>query len=502
LRWLNTHPQVYQEQLKINKAQQKVIQSKHVVQIPIAKNASLFFTKSDGQLKVYAYKWRDDAPGNKLYSGSIAAYSFQSNTIQEQKYVKDVVTERGQLVAKKSTVATQSIKQVNDSFDTALAKFWCWLTSGNYISQEDIDSGNSAGANGEVGKTGCDYAGGDGGGGSSGGSSGGEAPEYGDFVVISGPSNTGDTDYGGDNYYVKVYNGSSGSDQQEIPRDDGSDENWVYYTLSVAQQLANIIPLTPFENSWLTINPAMADMLFTYLKQQNSSQYSRDQIVWSINYLSTNLSVDVNVFKNQFLGVSEGQENDYDASFWNDATLSYPQQNLPTWDNFISAFPVNTNPSFSTPQKMYSAIGGDVANFYVNENTNTCAVRLSRGLNYSGVTIPHIVNKTFKGADNKYYFIRAADINNWMRLTFGTNDGDPKAPHNGNHYHYTGSQAGEHGVNLPGLLSGKKGIYSLVSSDLRWASGHADLLYSNGTCGNECHFYDAPILYLDIWVLN
>lgn len=58
-----------------------------------------------------------------------------------------------------------------------------------------------------------------------------------------------------------------------------------------------------------------------------------------------------------------------------------------------------------------------------------------------------------------------------------------------------------HGVNLPTLLAGKQGIYSLVSSNMLWATGHVDLLYPNATCGNECHF-DGPILYIDVWVLN
>jgi hypothetical protein len=34
------------------------------------------------------------------------------------------------------------------------------------------------------------------------------------------------------------------------------------------------------------------------------------------------------------------------------------------------------------------------------------------------------------------------------------------------------------------------------------ASGHADLLNSNATCGNHCLFYEAPIYRLDIWELN
>ncbi|WP_229665897.1 T6SS effector amidase Tae4 family protein [Flavobacterium suaedae] len=151
---------------------------------------------------------------------------------------------------------------------------------------------------------------------------------------------------------------------------------------------------------------------------------------------------------------------------------------------------------------MYNSIGGQVLSIYSGPQTNTCAVRLSKALNYSGVDIPHIPGKTFKGADNLYYFKAAYEINLWMRKTFGTNPATSSTPYNSNHIKYTGTQAGENGVNLPSLLSGKKGIYSLYSSNFQWATGHADILYSNSTCGNNCHFYDAPIARIDIWILN
>lgn len=151
---------------------------------------------------------------------------------------------------------------------------------------------------------------------------------------------------------------------------------------------------------------------------------------------------------------------------------------------------------------IYSSLGGDIANYYVDETTNTCAIRLSKALNYSGVIIPHLPGQTFIGADNKYYFKAAYELNKWMRKTFGTNDGDQTTPYNPNHILYTATDAGINGRNLPGLLVGKKGIYSIYSNNFAWASGHADMLNPNSTCGNNCHFADAPIGRLDIWILN
>ena len=183
-------------------------------------------------------------------------------------------------------------------------------------------------------------------------------------------------------------------------------------------------------------------------------------------------------------------------------TIVSSNQALPTWANFNAHFPRDSDPLYDSPEKMYNSIGGAIATFYVDESTNTCAIRLSKALNYSGVVIPNIINQTYKGADNKYYFKAAYQINIWMRNTFGTNPAASPNPRNLNHYCYTQTQAGVKGVNLPNLLSGKKGIYSIYSSDFNWASGHADLLNPDGTCGNECHFSDAPISRLDVWILN
>lgn len=71
---------------------------------------------------------------------------------------------------------------------------------------------------------------------------------------------------------------------------------------------------------------------------------------------------------------------------------------------------------------VYSLVGGSVlANKPVvaeGQEPNACALRVSHALNYSGVTIPanlavknskgQFEQHTFKGADNKWYFLSAA----------------------------------------------------------------------------------------------
>lgn len=41
----------------------------------------------------------------------------------------------------------------------------------------------------------------------------------------------------------------------------------------------------------------------------------------------------------------------------------------------------------------------------------------------------------------------------------------------------------------------------MVSDSRIWATGHADLLKADGTCGVECHF-DGPIKWIDTWELQ
>lgn len=76
-----------------------------------------------------------------------------------------------------------------------------------------------------------------------------------------------------------------------------------------------------------------------------------------------------------------------------------------------------------------------------------------------------------------------------MRATFGTNDPNDNNPYNENHYYFTASETGTNGVNLPSLVNGLKGIYTLITPDNTYdVSGHADIMY-NGKCPFGCFFH-------------
>nr|WP_315191501.1 T6SS effector amidase Tae4 family protein [uncultured Flavobacterium sp.] len=276
--------------------------------------------------------------------------------------------------------------------------------------------------------------------------------------------------------------------------------NFLGYYQNVDQDIFNYLA----ENNFMSANKLVAKKMINtaFISDNLGANSSIEFVEWGSNYLIQNPTVTWAKFKNQFMGLSEGQDGTYDAAYWDNPNLTFQKQNLPSWSNFEASFPKDTNPLYDTPEKMYKSIGGTIATFYSGPNTNTCAIRLSKALNYSGVIIPNIPGQTYIGADGKFYFKAAYQINLWMRKTFGTNPATTTTPFNSQHVEYTGAQAGINGINLPSLLNGKKGIYSIYSSNFNWASGHADLLYSNATCGNRCHFYDAPIYRLDIWILN
>lgn len=245
--------------------------------------------------------------------------------------------------------------------------------------------------------------------------------------------------------------------------------------------------------------------LIEYATQNNNTTISQF-INWAIDYKNNNPNVTNEQFKNWFMTKREGKDYYYDEAFWENPNLTFPQQNLPTWDNFDNAYPRNNTTALIT------IVGGDVEdayNDYPSLVRGGCALKVSRALNYSGVIIPQITTTagnpgTIQGADGKYYFLNAKALNKWMRKTFGTNPTTASTPFNSNHIHLSQSDGGINGVNFPNLVNGIKGIFSMVSTNANWASGHADLI-NDKICVFGCHFQDtppAPIDYIDIWILD
>ncbi|RZJ66560.1 MAG: hypothetical protein EOO50_09310 [Flavobacterium sp.] len=261
--------------------------------------------------------------------------------------------------------------------------------------------------------------------------------------------------------------------------------------------------LTMEQKKFLDRNPDIAEEISYYINQGGDEGFA----TWAVDYLMDHPSITWSQFVNWFMMPREGQDVlSYDETYWENPNLTFPQQNLPTWANFQSAYPTNNGAT------LVQTIGGAVQQAFIdypNLVAGYCALKVSRGLNYSGINIPQIITTngnpgTVMGADGKYYFLNAKALNKWMKETFGTNPATTTTPYNANHVHIDGSEGGMNGQNYPALTSGIKGIYSMVSTNPLWASGHADLI-SEGVCVFGCHFYDtppAPIDYIDIWTLE
>ena len=282
--------------------------------------------------------------------------------------------------------------------------------------------------------------------------------------------------------------------------------------------------LTAEQKAWWNNanNNEAVGAILNYLKENTSNHsYTNNQLIldgdinneakdfarWAIDYLRIHPTISIYKFQNWFMAVNEGKDFFYDQAFWENPSLDFPQQNLPSWNNFKNVYPTESS------SQLYGVVGGEIAQAqidYPQATVNGCALKVSRALNYSGVTIPKIITSngnpgTLKGADGKYYFLNAKSLNKWMRETFGTNPATNSTPLNENHYHFTADDGGSNGENFPTLVDGKKGIFSMISTNPEWSSGHADILNDDGTSKAGCHFQDnppAPIDYIDIWVLE
>jgi len=129
---------------------------------------------------------------------------------------------------------------------------------------------------------------------------------------------------------------------------------------------------------------------------------------------------------------------------------------------------MSTLPDFDTLRKNYpdgdpdsvkAEIGGNVDARWIS---NTCAIRMSRALNYSGVAIPSKFAglSVVSGKDGRWYAYRMRELKKWIELTFGKPDIAQTKPASGSINRSSFAQ--HHGI---------------VAFDIHFddASGHLDL---------------------------
>ncbi|MCM1981745.1 T6SS effector amidase Tae4 family protein [Lyngbya confervoides] len=132
------------------------------------------------------------------------------------------------------------------------------------------------------------------------------------------------------------------------------------------------------------------------------------------------------------------------------------------------------------PEEVYKELGGRI--LYNHEHwpdafNNTCALRVSRALNYSDAPIPFIPRETISGSDKLWYIFRVKDMEKYLTKKYG-------AP-----------EIVSEGTAILKFL-GKKGII-IFDTQGAWsdATGHVDL-WNGASCIGKCYFREAKSVKL------
>ena len=327
-------------------------------------------------------------------------------------------------------------------------------------------------------------------------------------------SGEGGTGGGGSGSGGSGSTGSSGSSNSSNTNTNNQTSNYTSASISDGMvtsfnlptnfvMLNMVLPnLTEAQLNYIETHPDVKSALHNFALSDN---FSEEFAIWSINFMISHPSVTLQQFQNWFMTPNEGADFHYDESYWQNPNLSFQQQNLPTWNDFNNAYPRNLDGTFMTgADNVYEYVGGEVYQArlaYPNQTKNTCALKVSIALNDSGIDIPNLTDTnglpiTLKGGDNKYYFLNAKHLNNWMREIFGVN------PNNPNHKSFANAQEFTDYINT-NIANGTpvKGIYSLILPSGTNISGHIDLLLESGLCAAGCNL-QLPIDYIDLWILD
>ncbi|CAM3973049.1 hypothetical protein MUGA111182_19915 [Mucilaginibacter galii] len=390
-RWMQNVPAAFLEQVHLDKTTQNVINGRHVMRVPIASDAALYFTREPqgGALKAWAYKWQDK-PGTTYYSGTIIAYSFQDGGTTGMIYENGKMVKYGYApgnvpLLKTAAMADKPVgkkKNADLPEQTAgiLGRIWCWLTGGEWLYTDDVNHGicgfqettgqqtpekdpfdtlfgagagsvftnNTAGVyvttapyHGPAPATGGSPGVPLGGWGSSTPSYGGSGLYLVQWVYTGGATtDPGPDGTGGPSGPVGPHPGNVSSGYWEnVPVDNGL----------IATNLINIIVVAdPSKQTYLYSNPAIATELYRYLLDHGATQENKDFLSWAVDYLMANPQVSLEVFKNQFMPTIEiiadpnannWTDNDDEVLNDPDQTVYQPYQDSHPWPTIDRVIP-------------------------------------------------------------------------------------------------------------------------------------------------------------------
>lgn len=188
------------------------------------------------------------------------------------------------------------------------------------------------------------------------------------------------------------------------------------------------------------------------------------------------------------------------------------QSKRPKWVDMKKNYPDESIKIF----KLYEIIGGNFSKFNNEDEikmsylANSCAIRMSRGLNLSGFKLPSS-NKGFgekggvmKGGDGYYYWLRVKELNKYLAQKFGKPEFDKTlAPVSIDNINKKETLSSDEWVKIKEM----NGIISFDVSGWGDASGHftlwdgenETLLYATGARGDkeEPQYYYFSMHYVD-----
>lgn len=219
-----------------------------------------------------------------------------------------------------------------------------------------------------------------------------------------------------------------------------------------------------------------------------------------------NLNFTIDELDNMF-GNPEGQDGEI---IDNPNLIEYEtpvfQRPLPKLSEWLIYFPKISNTQKMESAQVYELVGGTLKNSYNLERRkyeNACAVRGSRGLNYSDPSKPIPVLKygnpplqiTQKGADQKNYILNAVAFEKYMIDAYGDTP-----------IRLEGAAANNFGE-VYKLLKGKSGIYLIINNDASERtgagySGHVDAIIDGKCVDNSFVNPKGGVKSIRIWVLR
>lgn len=259
--------------------------------------------------------------------------------------------------------------------------------------------------------------------------------------------------------------------------------------------------LTSRQISWINNheNDALVNLLLNAFPTSNSNA-----ITAALSALMNNADIPWELIEDWFLNTPDYTEPNLNIDP-NNITYDTPliQQELPSFEDFVDNFPKRGtagNYSEMPTTNVYHMVGGSLLNSHLNNPSaysNACSIRGSRGLLYSGISIPvlnypGVGQRTQKGGDNNNYILDAVSFDKYMRDKFGD------ATHE-----LTGTDANDP-VKVANLLNGKNGIYVIINSSHAQAgySGHVDAIINGDCISNAYTTPSGGVKSIRIWALN